>query len=153
MKCLVFMDEPIGPIYCALLDYCCSVAASMMIVVRESAPTIERALAELRPDFLRAERVHEWPGTVLLCGGEATAHWYAVSPRLRENLKALASGLFEWVGAKPEDPCFFRADGQVLLVTTAHERDAYMLLTEQEHEALVRQFPDLAAILCEEGEG
>ena len=122
------------------------------MVVREPAPAIEEALRQLRPDFLKEEQVHEWPGTILLYGGQATAHWYAVSPRLRENLKALADGLFGWVGYKPEDPCFFRANGQVLLVTTSHEREAYMLLTEKEFEALQRDYPGLAAILGEEGE-
>jgi hypothetical protein len=66
-------------------------------------------------------------------------------------LKALAGGLFEWVTVGPEDPCFFRANGQVLLVTTSHERDAYMYLTEAEHETLERDFPNLASRLRVEG--
>lgn len=150
--CLVFSEEPVGPLYRELVDFCCSVATELMLVVREPAPPIEEALRHMRPDFLRAELVYEWPGTILLHGGQATAHWYMVSHRLRENLKALADGLFEWVGFRPEDPCFLRANGQVLLVTTSHERDAYMFVTKEERESLERDFPRLASILSDEGD-
>jgi hypothetical protein len=67
-------------------------------------------------------------------------------------MKELASGLFQWVGYAPEDPCFFRADGEVLLVTTSHERDAYLMLSEEEYQGLRLRFPDLASLLHLEGE-
>ncbi len=123
----------------------------MILVVRDPHPSIEVTLSRLHPDFARVERADSWPGTTLY-GDHATLYFYFVTPRFRENLKSLAAGLFEWVGLKPEDPCFFRADGQVLLVTTSHERDAYLLLTEEEHDELQQRFPALASILVEEGQ-
>lgn len=151
MKCFVFSAEPAGPEYRALVDFCCSVATRMMMVVPDPRHESEATLSRLHCDFAREERAKKWPGTTLL-GGEATLYFYFVTPRLQENLKSLATHLFEWVGFMPEDPCFFRADGQVLLVTTSHEGDAYLLLTEQEHHELQQTFPALASILVEEGE-
>jgi hypothetical protein len=150
MRCFVFQEEPVGVEYCSLLDFCCSAAAELMLVVQWPSPVIDEVLRKLLPDLLRTEEVDEWPGTRLY-GGRATVYRYAVTSRLCEMLKALAGGLFEWVAVGPEDPCFFRKNGQVLLVTTSHERDAYMYLTEAEHETLERDFPNLASRLRVEG--
>jgi len=67
-------------------------------------------------------------------------------------MKELARGLYQWVGYAPEDPCFFRQDGRVLMVTTSHEREAYFILSEEEHMILQRTSPALASIIHEEGE-
>jgi hypothetical protein len=150
MKCYVFSAEPSGPTYDALIDFCCSAAARMMFVVQDPHPSIEQKLTHFRSDFINEERVREWPGTILH-DGEATAYWHTVTPRLQQTLKAQADRLFAWVGYMPEDPCFFRVDGQVLLVTTSHERDAYLMLTDAEHMMIQQTFPALAAILREEG--
>jgi hypothetical protein len=151
MNCYVLSEEPSGPTYDALIDFCCSTAARMMFVVQDPHPSIEQKLDCFRPDFINEERVREWPGTILH-GGEATAYWHAVTPRLQQSLKAQATRLFEWVEYMPEDPCFFRVNGQVLLVTTSHERDAYLMLTDEERMIIQQTFPALAAILREEGE-
>jgi hypothetical protein len=124
----------------------------MMFVVQEPHPSIDQKLDHFRSDLINEERLHEWPGTILLHRGEATAYWHTVTPRLQQTLKAQAGRLFEWVGYMPEDPCFFRANGQVLLGTTSHERDAYLILTDEEQVMIQQSFPALAAILREEGE-
>ncbi len=151
MKCYVFSFEPSGHIYDALIDFCCSAASRMMFIVRDPDQSIAQKLANFRTDLINEERVRAWPGTILL-DGDAAAFWYTVTPRLQQALKAQATRLFDWVEYMPEDPCFFRSDGQVLLVTTSHERDAYLMLTGEELAMLQQTFPSLAAILHEEGE-
>src|SRR5207237_8929750 len=67
---------------------------------------------------------------------------YGVLSCLNEGVGVLTSacaGLYDWVEPRlPEDPCLLRADGILWLVTIAHERDAYMRLSETER-AIVRQ--------------
>jgi hypothetical protein len=123
----------------------------MMFVVQDPHPSIDQKLAHFKADFINEELIRQWPGTILLAK-EATAYWHTVTPHLQQTLKAQAARLFEWVGYMPEDPCFFRMNGQTLLVTTSHERNAYMILTDEEHAIIQQMFPALAAILQEEGD-
>ena len=92
----------------------------------------------------------EWPGTILL-SDEASVYWFRVSADLGEKLKRQVESLFEWVHPElPEDPCFFREDGEVLLVTTSHEQDAYLLLKPAEVDVLASQYPELMLLLRRE---
>jgi hypothetical protein len=96
-------------------------------------------------------RAREWPGTILLAD-EALVYWHHVAPGPQRVLEELATHLFEWVHpAAPEDPCFFRAHGRVILVTTSHEGDSYLMLTEPEFQALTERAPHVVAILRLEG--
>jgi hypothetical protein len=155
MKCYVFVSEPAGSEYADLIDFCCSLASKMILVVRDPqirpGDAIRQRLAKLQPYRIEALRSREWPGTILY-EDEAAVYWHHVTPGLQQCMKELASHLFEWVHPDaPEDPCFFRDDGQVVLVTISHERDAYLMLTEAEFVALEERFPGLAAILRKEG--
>jgi hypothetical protein len=155
MKCYVLSGDPCGPEYQSLVEYCCSNASDMILVVRdpttEGGPTLERKLAQLRPHVIAVSRTAEWPGTILY-GDEADVFRYRVSSGLEQELKQMEC-LWDWIHPDaPEDPCFFRANGEVLLVTTSHERDAYLVLTAEEYEALQRTLPALASILGDQGE-
>lgn len=156
MNCYVFTTEPDGVAYAELVELCCCLTSKFILVVRDPqidpGARIEQHLARLSDHRVQSVRANEWPGTILL-GHEALVHWHRVEPGVREALQEIASHLFEWVHpAFPEDPCFFRADGSALLVTTSHERDAYLLLTEHEHRALTERAPAVAAILRLEGD-
>ena len=156
MKCYVFLREPAGSEYADLIDFCCSLASKMILVVRDPqvdpGHAIRQRLAQLQPYCIKALRACEWPGTILY-GDEAEVYWYQITPDLQQCMKELASHLFEWVHPDaPEDPCFFRDDGQVISVTVSHERDAYLMLTEDEFITLEERFPGLATILRKEGE-
>lgn len=156
MNCYVFTTEPDAVAHTELVELCCCLASKFILVVRDPerdpGARIEQKLARLSKHRLETMRAHEWPGTILL-GDDALVHWHRVEPGVQRALQELASHLFEWVHpALPEDPCFFRADGRVLLVTTSHERDAYLTLTEHEHRALTERAPAVAAILRLEGD-
>lgn len=151
MNCYLFATEPTGRQYQELIDFCCSLSAKLMFAVRDDHPSVQLVLDQLRDCYLGEERVHEWPGTVLLYGSEATIHWYAVGTTVRRAMKELASNLYSWVGHMPEDPCFFRQDGSRLLVTISHEHESYLVLAEPEHASMQRLYPSLASLLTDEG--
>jgi hypothetical protein len=148
--CYVFEMAPSGIVYEELLEFCCSVASAMTLAVRDRSPKIEETLERLRPALLREERVHAWPGTTLLFGGEATLYWYRVTSALRQMLSDVSTDLYQWVNFMPEDPCFFRPDGQVVLTTVAHECDAFLMITEEEYILIQEKFPRLALLLRRE---
>lgn len=155
MNCYVFVNEPAGSKYADLIDFCCTLASKMILVVRDPqidpGDAIKQRLAEFQPHRIKALRAREWPGTILYAD-EAEVYWHHVTPGLQKGMKELASHLFEWVHPDaPEDPCFFRDDDQVVLVTISHERVAYLMLTEAESIALEERFPGLAATLRKEG--
>jgi hypothetical protein len=129
----------------------------MILVVRDPrkdpGDAIKQKLARLEEWRTETVLAREWPGTVLHAH-DATVHWYQVTAGLERAMKELASRLYAWAhpGGAPEDPCFFRADGQVVLGTIAHEHDAYLMLTEPEVLLLQERFPDLASLLRKERE-
>jgi hypothetical protein len=156
MECYVFTSEPVGSSYFQLLDYCCSVAAEVILVVRDPdmdpGDPIKRELAGLSQYLLGCDRAKEWPGTVLL-SDEATVYRYRVSDDLCAHLKKQKTGLFQWIHPEaPEDLCFMRENGNAILVTISHERDAYLLLTADELHVIQSQFSMLGTILRKEGQ-
>ncbi|HEX6243626.1 MAG TPA: hypothetical protein VFZ61_22085 [Polyangiales bacterium] len=154
--CLVFTTEPAGANYAALIDFCCSEASSFLCVVRDPhldpGASILTHLVRLAPFLRGSARVTSWPGTELLAG-HATLYRYGVGHGLQGALANVATDLFDWLQPRaPEDPCFQRADGTPLLVTTSHERDAYLLLQEHEFHRLRFAHPGLWACLTRESE-
>ncbi|HRI48934.1 MAG TPA: hypothetical protein PLW65_02025 [Pseudomonadota bacterium] len=140
--------------YRDLIKFCCSSASKMLLVVRdpeqEPGAEIRGVLSRLNPFLLESVRTNTWPGTILLTD-QAMVYSYRASDDLGALLSELVASLFGWLHpSAPEDLCFCRGDGQPLLVTTAHEQDAYLLLTASEYAALGRRFPSLAAMLRKE---
>jgi hypothetical protein len=43
----------------------------------------------------------------------------------------------------PDDLCFYKTDGEVLLVTIAHERDSYLQLEESERDEVLSELKGL----------
>lgn len=154
MDCYIFMSEPTGSAYSELVEFCCLIASKMILVLRDPqiAPgdAIKQKLDRLEACRVETVLAREWPGTILFAD-EATVNWYQVTADLRQGMEELASHLYAWVHpAAPEDPCFFRENGQAVLVTIAHERDAYLMLTEPEVRILQELFPTLATLIRKE---
>jgi hypothetical protein len=56
-----------------------------------------------------------------------------------------SEGLFSWTQPElPEDLCLFRKDGEPWLVTIAHEKDGYLVLSPNESAALTESIPTLS---------
>lgn len=154
VSAFVFGKSPSGKIYREIVEYCCGHAATALLVVREpdspGNPEMRRSLMRLSPFSLSVTLSKEWPGTILY-GHEAELHTYQVKTGLGEVLKSMQNGLFDWVHPlAPEDLSFLRESGEPILVTTSHERDAYMLLSDREREEIANRYPVLSSVLVEE---
>lgn len=152
--CYNIAVAPVGDVYRQSVEYGCAVGKRALLVVRDPdidpGTSIASILEGLEPFLTRISRVREWPGTQLLLH-EAALYEYAVSPALCAKLISLRPGLFEWLHPDaPEDLSFCREDGSPILVTTSHERDAYMFLTDDEKRRLDIGFPALSAALMRE---
>jgi len=74
----------------------------------------------------------------------ATILTYHLSSELLVILQTVTNGLYQWVQPElPEDLCFIRPDGEPILITIAHECDAYLDVTEPEAEDFVVMIPGL----------
>lgn len=140
------IEEPQGDLYRTLLDYCNAHAQIVLLVLRE-ADWIEHSarafLEQFRSILISQEQSTDWPGT-RLTSGTATIFRYHITPDLIDHLKAKVEGLYEWQQPERlEDLCFLREDGTALLATIAHENDAYLELTSEEHKDLLRLLPAL----------
>lgn len=136
-----FTREPAGSAYADLLEFCGSLAATALLVIREVKWLEEDALAvmeRLRPFQLNAEERSEWPGTRLI-GHTATVYTYRVDTALVAALQTSASGLYQWQHPhRPEDLAFLRTDARPVLSSIAHEGDAYLEITDAERPQLER---------------
>jgi hypothetical protein len=133
------IEEPRGARYVQLLRTGLGSCVLATLVERQEckvAPSGKAIIDALKP-FLKDERkVSEWPGTTLF-GHQATLREYELTESCVDYLSSAVEGLFDWVqpGAL-EDLVLYRRDGTPWLVTIAHERDGYFVLSLSEFESL-----------------
>lgn len=149
-----FVAEPTGEVYAELLG--------MGIRHRWQPYLILRSLAELRgdrsegvqpPEELEISRevVTSWPGTKLGGGDTAIMIRLLSDRRFLDWALSVTNGLYDWVDPSPlEDVGFLRTDRTVWLASIAHERDAFMDLTDEEYTSLLQECPGLEALLEQE---
>jgi hypothetical protein len=108
--------------------------------------TGETVLSRLRPFLVEERRGTAWPGTLLL-SGEATIFQFNICDSVIEIIISAADGLYDWrQPSLPEDLALLRLDGTTVLGSIAHERDAFLELTDAEFSALVPAVPKLPEI-------
>ncbi len=141
------VDEVKGESYFRMLHHALSYCDSFTLVIRHSVAvnaTAEAALNRLEPYLIRREEKEEWPGTKLL-DGTAQVSRFKLSPETASILAEVADGLFSWIQPNlSEDLCLFRKEGEPWLVSIAHEKDAYMVLSPEESAALTESIPMLS---------
>jgi hypothetical protein len=123
---------------------------SALLVVRgvhELSPRGQELLSALAGSLVAHSSTSEWPGSRMQ-DAEASVNQYALTEATTAMLAAAAGGLYDWMAPKlPEDLCFIRPDGTPWLVSVAHERDAYVLLSQTEAVELLAELPALGAHL------
>jgi len=138
--------EPCGYVYRQLLAFLSSRAQSAILVVREESRLEESGRAvlnDLRPQLIREEARGAWPGTQLL-RHTATVYTYSVSQSAIDTLSKAVEGLYSWVEpAYPQDLCFLRTSGTPTLTTIAHQRLAYLQLTDDEFKVMCAKVPGI----------
>lgn len=149
--------EPRGSQLSSLLRFAAQESTYLAFVLRndlglesEGQQLIER----MRMLLAGEHRVSSWPGTILH-GETALFMKFTPASEALELIMPIPGGLYDWKQPRlPEDICFLRADGSVVLATIAHESDAYMELTDLEWRALLQVDPALDACLrLEDREG
>jgi hypothetical protein len=141
------LREPKGDLYRALIDLGSQRCPTVLLVVRDPRMLGEdgqKVLESLAIFLTDAQEATQWPGTVLY-GDKAVVYRYHTSPELAALLKRLGTGLYSWQHPDlPEDLCLLRSDGTPWLASIAHERDAYLKLTQDEMRELLDLEPRLA---------
>jgi len=138
--------EPLDATYAELIRQLGQRAASFSLIVRDEIDVSPRAgevLASLSAELTRTERVTEWPGTQLV-HGHALRHDFSVSEGSIKILVDAATRLYAWKQPDlPEDLCFYRSSGDVLMGSISHECDGFLVLDRRELEALRSAVTDL----------
>ena len=129
--------EPKGQQYRRLLEVLSDRCGTFSLTVRDSAllnQTGLQVLAQFEPFRLDDDHKSDWPGTRLL-GSKAHIYSHRLDVAAIDLLTSTAAGLYDWIAPdKPEDLCLYAKDGAPVLVTIAHEHDAYIV---PEDEAII----------------
>lgn len=138
--------EPSGDLYQGLIDSAMAFCSLALVVVRPEATLTEkgqRSLESLRPFVEDKVKSSRWPGTELL-GAEADLFYCRLDVESSQLIKSATSHLYGWCHPNlPEDLCLLRADRKPWLVTTAHEQDGFLMLTDLERQHLQLLLPTL----------
>jgi hypothetical protein len=138
-------------VYRRLIELAVNRASFAYVVVRADGigdSGVLSALEILRPEEIGQRSVTEWPGTRLLSAEPAMLVQYRCSTGLPPLLFGLTTGLYDWRHPRlPEDLGFVRADDSVWLASIAHERDAFMKMSDDEWNELADQHTDIAGLL------
>jgi hypothetical protein len=145
-----FLVEPADNLYRQLLDLTVPICKCALLVIHPNLPlekTGKAALEQLSPFLISKEESHEWPGTILT-NSTALILKYHLEPGCITILKRLADRLYKWEQPTlPEDLCFLREDSSAWLVSTSHEADSYLILTDQEYFQLLDLWPVLVNLV------
>lgn len=140
------LKEPVDDIYREIIVYAVKYCYSFLLVVRHTIPqndSVKEAIEKFRPYLLNKGEKLEWPGTKLI-KGRATVYQFQFNQDTASLLGKTTKSLYSWLQPNlPEDLSLIRSDGTPWLVTIAHEKDAYMELTNTEKNTIVKVIPDL----------
>jgi hypothetical protein len=136
-----FTAEPPAAVLAGLLRASVGIASELGLVLQSPRvrlrPAGTRLLAQLAPYHIRSEEIVEWPGTRNLGGFRSLRHLYRADAGAVEAVIATCGQLYAWENPElPEDIHLLRADGSVLMGSTTQERDAWLVLDDDEHRRL-----------------
>lgn len=136
--------EPVGPEYDHLVGFLARLGNTFSLVLTrfsKKSASAAAVITRLHPYAVSSREVGSWPGTELLPPWTGTLHTFRADADALAILRTSARRLYAWHGPDlPDDLCFYRSDGSPLLVTTAHENESELHLTEVE----LRELRDLA---------
>jgi hypothetical protein len=140
------LAEPMGDLYCELLDFAVSECGLALVVIHRMSPLSDHGsavISQLRPFLRSKDECDKWPGTELGPGAEpASVLRYRYGPECAAVLKQATNRLYGWVQpGLPEDLCLLRDDDSPWLVTLVHDHDGYLCLSSEEKARLVAAVP------------
>lgn len=119
--------------YRSLVSFLAEYASHIQLITHDGglSASCREALRKLQNFNESIERVTEWPGTQLLSGTTALRHRFRVSEESIGFVSHYVDSLFSWRWPElPEDLCFLAADGTPLLISTAHEQYAQLIVAD-----------------------
>jgi len=135
-----------GNEYYNFLKYSLKYCEIFFLVVRNSIDLDSQGkqiLESLKNFLVSREERAEWPGTKLL-DDTASVFTFNFCIEAIQTLTKSVDNLFGWLQPNyPEDFCLIRKDGSPWLVTISHERDGYLLLTDDEFKDIKNNLPYL----------
>ena len=144
-------QEPRGEDYRRLLAHSVGRCWEAQLVIRygtEFGRNGVSILERLSPWLIGQARVSEWFGTKLQ-GGTAELVRYRMCLELAVVLAESAGGLYEWMQPdRPEDLALLWREGAPWLVSTAHERNAYLSMTNEQAETFSLECPSVSRWLA-----
>lgn len=145
------LAEPRGRSYQELLEAAARMCATGTLITHLGKPYLATAndvIEALRDDELSAQPVGNWPGTQLANGFSATRHDFRLTEHALGLLLDRARGLYDWhMPDLPDDLSFSRGDGSLWLGSTGHEGDSFIEMSNDELDAVRREFPAFAALI------
>jgi len=136
-----------GPGYAALLRALSKLCTHCSLTVRDFDRTNGKVLSfleKVRSYEVNRASVQEWPGTRLSGDQTADLYMYKVTDDLLDIMTRDIPSLFSWITPDlPEDPCFYRMDGRVVLGTISHDMDWFLEVSDSELSYLTDAVPDL----------
>lgn len=145
-KQYTLLKEPCGAEYTGLLRTLSCFCQYALLVVRPEIPLSpygQETLLELEQEVVAKVARQEWSGT-RLHSGSATVYLIRLNSHSLETLCRRANRLYEWEQPLlPEDLCLMCTETEPLLVSISHERDAYLLLSDDEKRELLSAVPSL----------
>jgi hypothetical protein len=151
-----FTTEPKGDLYKRLLDYSLNDCQYFQLIIRPDWPLSEKAKSvaeELNSFLVKKEQVSEWPGTIMFGGSPVTLLQYVLNPQSLRILKRLTPGLYHYLYPNFfEDLSILRPDGEPWLISVAHEKEGWMILSEIEFQNITTAIPRIWYMLRKDEE-
>ena len=138
-----------GQLYRELLEYSLNHCSEAVVVVRSHLSFGEngkRLVEKLSAFSIPARPNSPWAGAQLF-DSQARFVRFTFCKESMQILLDASKKLYEWEQpALPEDLSLFRPNGNDWLITMAHSRQAYLLLSREERAALLAALPKLSAV-------
>ncbi len=122
-----------GKGYRYLITFLAEYASHIQLISHdgELSESCRETLCRLRGFNEEVECVNAWPGTQLSLGTTALRHKFSVNKMTVDFISRHVYSLFSWRWPKqPEDLCFLASDGTPLLISTAHEQYAQLIVND-----------------------
>ena len=140
------VTEPKNELYSKLLIKALKSCNSFIFVVRPTISTeksVQKIIDDLQQYLIKKSAESEWPGTKLI-NDTALVYKFQLNKETTQYLVNVSSSLYSWLQPDfPEDLCLLRENGKPWLTTISHEKDAYLLLSEEEKEEILTEIPEL----------
>ena len=139
--------------YNALIDYAAEYCTKCSFVVQPQLLSNEKMqsfMYNMEQYLLSRFESDVWPGTNIF--GKALVYVYSYEPHVITILKNVSRGFVDWQQPNnPEDMAIYRPDGSVWLGSIAHERVAWLSLSDDELGILHYSLPELYRLLSKRG--